>query len=218
MALRFALLALLIALAPLAAEAQSYRCVGADGKKYYGQTIPPQCAGLPVEQLNTQGQVIKRLDPAAEAQARKDKEADAAKKRESETASKERSRRNSALLATYTSAGDVEEARGRALAENDKAMKEIETRISSIRKRQAGYDKELEFYREGTKKGDDKSKAKATPTGSNPPAKLVEDMKMAEVDLKLQEEALAERSKQIETINAKYDEDKKRYQELTGRK
>jgi hypothetical protein len=217
MALRFAFAAL-IALAPLAAEAQSYRCVGADGKKYYGQTIPAQCAGLPVEQLNTQGQVIKRLDPAAEAQARKDKEADAAKKREIETASKERSRRNTALLATYTSDKDIEEARSRALAENDKATKEIESRISSIRKRQAGYGKELEFYREGAKKGDDKSKGKAAPAGGTPPAKLVEDMRMAEVDLKLQEDALAERKKQVETINAKYDEDKRRYQELTGRK
>ncbi len=37
-----------LALVPLAAGAQSYRCVGKDGKKYYGQAIPPECLGLPV--------------------------------------------------------------------------------------------------------------------------------------------------------------------------
>ena len=44
-----AALAAAFALAPLAAEAQSYRCTGKDGKKYYGQAVPPQCLGQPVE-------------------------------------------------------------------------------------------------------------------------------------------------------------------------
>ena len=35
----------------VAAEAQSYRCIGADGKRYYGSTVPAQCRGLPVEEL-----------------------------------------------------------------------------------------------------------------------------------------------------------------------
>ena len=48
----FAAAALL--LAPLAVHAQlnndqyAYRCTGKDGKKYYGQTIPPACLGLPL--------------------------------------------------------------------------------------------------------------------------------------------------------------------------
>ena len=35
-------LVITIAALPFAAEAQSYRCVGKDGKKYYGQSVPPQ--------------------------------------------------------------------------------------------------------------------------------------------------------------------------------
>ncbi len=64
------------ALAPLLAEAQSYRCVGSDGKKYYGQSIPPACLGQPVEQLNAQGMVIKRIDAAASAAEREKKAAE----------------------------------------------------------------------------------------------------------------------------------------------
>src|SRR5688500_1468215 len=97
-------------LAPLHAQAQSYRCVDKDGKKYYGSVIPRQGVGLPVEQLGPSGAVIQRIDPEREVQERRQKEAEEAKKRESEIAAKETARRNSALLATYTSAKDVEEA------------------------------------------------------------------------------------------------------------
>ena len=67
-------IAIAIAALPMAAEAQSYRCVGKDGKKYYGQSVPPQCQGLPVEQLNAQGLVVKKFDAQASADERAKKE------------------------------------------------------------------------------------------------------------------------------------------------
>ena len=190
--------ALLVA-APLLAQAQSFRCVGKDGRQYYGSTIPPECVGVLVEQLNKQGMVIKRIDPEGAEKARAAKEAEAAKKREMEAAAKEEMRRNRALLATYSNERDIEVARSRALAGNAKAAEEVETRIAAIRKRQAGYDKELEFY-----KGKNK-----------PPAKLADDMQNAEMELKVQQELLEAKKRDAESINAKYDADKKRYLELT---
>ena len=191
-------------IAPLVAQAQvTYRCTTKDGKKYYGSAIPMQCMGHPIEQLNAQGLVVRRIDPEGEEKARADKEAAAAKNREEEAASREEMRRNRALLATYTSERDIEDARQRALAENQKAVREVETKIETIKKRRAGYDKEMEFYKDN-KKGT-----------SNPPAKLVEDIKNAEIDLKAQEGLLASKKKEVDGINAKYDEDKKRYAQLT---
>lgn len=189
-------------LAPLAAEAQSFRCVSKDGKRYYGSTIPPECVGRPVEQLNSQGLVIKRIDPQGDEKARLAKEAEAAKKREEAAAAKEATRRNRALLATYTSEGDIEDARARALADNTKAVKEVENRIEAIRKRRTGYQKELELYKGNAK----------------PPAKIADDLKGAEDELKMQEELLAAKKRELDGINAKYDEDKKRYAELTRRR
>lgn len=202
------LVAALIA-APLAAYAQAekqltYRCSGADGKKYYGSTIPMHCMGRLVEQLNAQGLVVRRIDPEGEEKAREAKEAAAAKQREEDAAKREESRRNRALLATYTSERDIEDARLRALADNEQAVKELEGRISELKKRRAGYDKELEFYRD--KKG-----------SSKPPAKLSEDISNADMDLKAQEDLLAAKKKDVQVINAKYDEDKKRYTQLTRR-
>ena len=203
-----------IAFAPIAAEAQSYRCVGTDKKKYYSSTIPPACAGQPIEELNAQGQVIKRFDPEAEEKLRKAKEAGAAKKRDEEAVAKETSRRNRALLGTYTSEKDIEEARGRALAENGKAINDVEQHIEDIKKRQASYDKEMEFYKEGAAKPSADKKGKG-PAAAKPPAKLLEDAKTAEMDLKAQENLLELKKKETAAVNAKYDEDKRRFVELT---
>jgi chromosome segregation ATPase len=193
-----ALTAVLLAL-PLAAQAQSYRCVGADGKKYYGQTIPPQCAGQVIEQLSPQGLVVRRIDPQATAAQRAAKQAEVDAKKKEDATAKEEQRRAKALLATYTSEKDVDLARQRALEDNDKAVKEIEARVGTLKKRLDELQKELDFF-QGKKK---------------PPAKLEQDVKSADIDLKAQEGLLAAKQKNVDAINAKYDDDKKRYIELT---
>jgi len=93
-------------------------------------------------------------------------------------------------------------APARALADNEKAVKDVELRIDAIKKRQASYDKELEFY-----KGNNK-----------PPARLQDDIRDAEVDLQAQENLLAVKKKDVNNINARYNDDKKRYRELTVRR
>ena len=201
-----------LALAPLAAQAQQmYRCVGADGKKYYEQVIPPQCMGLPIDILNAQGQVLRRIDRQADEKERAAKAAEAAKRREEDKAAREERRRNNALLATYTSEKDIEDARARAIAENEKAIKEVHGRIAVIKKRQAGFQKEMEFYKEGAP-----AKGGKSAPAPKPPAKLLEDVRSAEVDLRAQQQLLEAKQKEVEGINAKYDEDKKRYLELTA--
>jgi hypothetical protein len=191
-----------ITLAPFAVLAQSsvssstsYRCTGKDGKKYYGSTIPPACIGQPVEQLNRQGLVIKRIDAAASAADREKKAAEEEERKKREAISKEEGRRNRALLATYTSEKDIDAARARALQDNQIAVKDIETRIAGLKKRLAEQKKELQF--------------------DKPPAKVKQDIESTEFDIKTQEHLLAAKKKEVEQINARYDDDKKRYQELT---
>lgn len=195
-------LMLSLAALPFAAEAQMFRCVGKDGKKYFGQTVPPQCAGQPIEQLNKQGAVVRRIEGQMSDGQRAAKEAEAKKKRDDAEAAKEAGRRNRALLATYTSEKDVEDARARALRDNEVTVKEVQGRIAKINQRQAQLQKEMEFY-----KGKNK-----------PPARLLEDIKNAEIDLSAQQNLLSAKKKEVDTINAKYDDDKKRYIELTGKK
>ena len=185
---------------PLAVNAQSYRCVGKDGKKYYGQTIPNQCIGQPVEQLDKQGMVVRRIENQS-AEERAIKKLEDKKKLEEAAARKEEDRRNRALLATYSSERDVEEARTRALADNQLAMTDVTRRIEVIKKRQTQLAGEMEFYKK------------------NPaPLKLQNDVKAAQVDLDAQQNLLEVKKKEVESINARYDEDKKRFAALTGKK
>jgi Domain of unknown function (DUF4124) len=188
-----------IAALPMSAAAQSYRCVGKDGKKYYGQSVPPQCLGMPVEQLDRQGMVTKRFDAAASAAEREKKAAEEAERKKREAITKEEGRRSRALLATYTSEKEIENARARALQENQLAVKDVENKIAGIKKRQDTLTKELDFFQGKNK----------------PPARLEQDIKNTEIDLKAQEGLLAAKKKEVDSINAKYDDDKKRYIELT---
>ena len=196
---KIALLAATLALLPFAADAQSYRCVGKDGKKYYGQSLPPQCLGQPAEQLNAQGMVIKRIDPQASAAERERKVAEDEERKKREAVSKEEGRRNRALLATYTSDKDIEQARARALTENEGAIKDIERRIGALKKRQDDLKKELDFFQGKNK----------------PPVKLEQDIKNNEFDVKTQQDLLVGKKKDVDSINARYNDDKRRYNELT---
>ena len=77
---------------------------------------------------------------------------------------------------------------------------EAEIRIASIRKRQAEHEKELQFYK-----------------GKNePPAKLRDDIKNAADELKAHEQLLELKKREVDSINARYDEDKKRYAALNA--
>ena len=197
-----AVLGTILCAAPLAAQAQSYRCVGADGKRYYGSAIPQQCYQRPVEELNAQGLVVKRIDPLLAEKERQAKQAADAKKKEEETATRESARRNQALLATYTSEKDIDDARGRALVDNARATRETQERIEAIRKRQSGYEKEAAAH---------KGKGEL-------PVKLRDDMKQAEDELAAQETLLEAKRREAGSINARYDEDKKRYVQMTGKR
>jgi multidrug resistance efflux pump len=148
--------------------------------------------------------VVKRIDPEGDEKARLAKEAEEQKKKEMEAAQKDVQRRHRALLATYTSEKDIEEARARALREHQKQLQEVETRIDAIKKRQARHEKDLEVYKDSAK--------------GAPPARLKEEITNAEIDLKAQETLLAAKKKEAEGINARYDEDRRRYKEATGRK
>ena len=189
----------MLAAAPLFAQAQgalTYRCVGQDGKKFYGSAIPMQCAGRLVEVLNSGGMVVKRIDPVAEEKERAAKAArEGRAPAEQTTAERDEERRNRALLATYTSVKDIEDARGRALADNAAQSGRFEKRIGDLRARRTRYEKELETY---------KKEGKANTT-------VEDNIKNVDLEIAAQEELLRSKRGEVSGINAKYDEDKKRY-------
>lgn len=192
--------------AKVRAQARSYRCVGKDGKKYYGATQPPQCLGVVTEGLSAQGLVIGRIEPpltpeqraALQAEAQKNAAADQAK-REAEAAAKVRARRDQALLQTYASERDIESMRERAIAENRRASDQVEARIATLKRRQDALARETAAVKAGGKGRDT----------------LEQDVKAVAYDLQLQERLLESRKREAEAIHARYDEERRKYLELT---
>ena len=193
----------LLALAPAAAQERMYKCVDARGKVYYTQVPPPECLGRDTQELNKSGTLIRKnpavvpLTPAQE-QAR---EAERRKKIEDEERSKEERRKNLALLNTYSSEKDIEEARTRALAEVQGAIEDTERRIAGAQKRHNELEAEKEFY-----------------VKKQMPFKLRQEIANNDIEIKNQIVLLDAKKKEISTINAKYDEDRRRYVELTSGK
>ncbi|MSQ71998.1 MAG: DUF4124 domain-containing protein [Betaproteobacteria bacterium] len=173
------------------------KCVDEKGKVYYGQTMPKECLGKATQEMNKAGTVVKRNETLTAEQLAAIEE-QKKKKADEENAAREERRKNQALLNTYSSEKDIEEARGRALKDNDLSMQEIQKRIVAGQKRQKELANEKEFY------------AKTTL-----PPKLVQDLKSNEMEMGSQQELLEAKKKQIGLINTKYDEDKRRYIELT---
>lgn len=192
--------------AAIDAQIRSYRCVGADGKKYYGSMRPPQCDGVVVEALSAQGMVLRRIDPPLTPEQRTAKEAELQKeaaaeqaRRDAANVAKVQARRDQALLQTYTSEKDIEMVRQRALADNLKAQQDVERRIASLKKRQDELAKEAAKYKDGKLPGD----------------KFEQDVRAVAYDLQLQQQLLESRGRETVAINSRYDEEKRKYLELT---
>ena len=196
--LQLLMLATLLALAAPPALAKTYKCKDAKGTTYYTQTPPRECLGKEMDELSTQGTVVKKnegmLSPAQIAE----REAEEKRKKEEALAAQEEKRKNRALLNTYSNEKDIEEGRQRALKQVEQAQKDIQKRIAESQARAKKLESEKEFYLK-----------------KQMPKKLQDDIKNNEIDMKVQQGALEAKEKEIGEINAKYDEDKRRYHELT---
>lgn len=189
-------------------QVRSYRCTTRAGRKFYGSTIPPQCAGELVEALSAQSTVLFRIDPPLTAEQKAALAAEAQKnaaaieaKREAEAAALVQKRRDQALLQTYSSEKDIEGVRQRALADNRAAAAQVEARIALLRQRQDKFAKEAAKFSKGSEQ---------------PPATFEQDVRAVAYDLSLQEQLLESRRKEADAINARYDEETRKYRELTG--
>jgi hypothetical protein len=187
----------LLAAGPAAAQKLYKYTDPVTGKTVYTERLPAEAAGKANEQLNRQGTVVKRESAAPTAEELAAREAERKRRIEEEAAAREEKRKNQALLNTYASEKDIDEARARALQVNDEAIKEAERKLAEAQKRQKQLAGEAEFFQK-----------KPMPT------QLRLDIQNNQNELKSHGELLDAKRRDTVAINAKYDEDKRRYQEL----
>lgn len=189
----------------LPAAAKLYKWVDENGTTHYGETIPPEYADKDYEELNKAGRVVKKTDvlsPEEVSAGRDAKKLEEEKKRAEEQAALERKRRDKALVETYSSSDEIDLARKRNLQQIELRINGINANIKRANDNLLGLQKEADAY---------------TTANKQIPPSLQEDLQEAQARLdslkKDLEKPLAEKA----AMEARYDADKARYRELTGR-
>lgn len=176
-----------------------YKYVDENGRTRYTDRPPIDMTGRASQQLNSQGTVIRRSSAALTPEEIAAREAEELKKQEAAAIAREENRKNRALLATYPSIRDIDDARARALANNAESVRQIKLRISDLERRRGILKKEAESQ-----------------NAENLPANLRRDIFEVESDLRAQQTLVDVKQKEVEAINARYDEDKRRYLQIFG--
>ncbi len=175
----------------------SYCCTDANGKLVCGDVLPTACHKRAYRVLDDRGRVIKEVEAPLSPEQRQLRDAAEAKKAEEAKKAAEEQRRNQALLATYPTEKDIDAARERALADFDKGSADNQKRYDDAVKQKKKLDAEKEFYAKKPM-----------------PANLKKQVEDNENALKTAQAALDSGKQERDALQAKYENEKKRYMEL----
>lgn len=174
-------------------------CCDVDGKRFCGDPTPPQCLNK-AKKVFDRG-VAKEIDAPLTAEQRAAREAEETRKKEEERKAAEQERRDRALMASYSSAKEIDAARKRAITEIRRNADQAQNRLDAAQKKQKKLEQEKEFYQKKPL-----------------PAALQAQIEDNEAEIAAQEKALQDKDADIAAANARFDADKERYQRLSGKK
>lgn len=183
------------------AMAKMYKWVDDQGTTHYGETIPPEYADKDRAELNKAGRVVKKKEVLTPEERLAKEQADI-QKREAAEAALEQKRRDKALLNTYSSEKEIDLARKRNL-------QQIEARINSINSQLKMANDNLLNHR--------KEADGLTKSGKRIPPSLQDDLQESQARLAKLQQDMEKADTEKAALNARYDADKARYKELTGK-
>jgi chromosome segregation ATPase len=195
------LVLVLCAAAPAWAAKQMYRWVDANGKVHYGDTIPPEYAKQGSAEMTKSGRVVKETPPAMTPEQIKARAEAEARDKEAKDKAEEQKRKDKALLASFTTVGELDLAEKRNLEALDVQIKSNELRIKSVQGRLDGY----------------KSQEALMASRKRPiPPDLTSDIKQAEDEIAHMRGNIADLNREKDALRTRYAADRKRYMELKG--
>lgn len=173
-----------------------YKCLDPSGKVYYSDKMNPECANG--SELNRQGVVMPKKQQVAKPGQPPQPEAEPGQT----VAQLEKSRRDRALMATYTNDEEIDAARDRSLAMPEQAVKALEAKLEKSNQQLT----------------DLKQKADTIASQKKPlPPQLLEDVGATQKELSSLQAEMNQRKAQADAIRMKFDADKQRFRELGGR-
>jgi hypothetical protein len=207
MELKMAKLKLLVALIvgiilSLPVAAKMYKWVDDNGTTHYGETVPPEYANKDRVELNKEGRKVK-TDEVSTPERRRAKEQEDAKKRDDARVALEQERYNRTLINTYSSVKEIDLARSRSLQQVDARINVINAYINTANDNLIALQNEAD--------NDTKAKRKI-------PDSLQEDLRDAQTRLTKLQQDLRIPNAEKTALEMRFDTDKARYIELTGKK
>lgn len=189
----------LVASAPISnASAQSiYTCRDHAGRTITSDRPITECAGV-MRELGPTGILRREIAPPLTADQQHQKDLDDKNKRIADEAVREKRRRDAALMTAYQNEDQIENARRRAVADADDSIKSSRVRLEELTKDKKALGVESGAYR-------------------NKPMPPLFRRKLDDNQALIDDEEATIKMRQfdVERINQRYDDDLKRYRELS---
>lgn len=200
--LKASLLATLIISATfsLPAAAKMYKWVDDKGTTHYGETIPPEYANKDRVEMD-KGRVTKKVEVLTPEERLAKKEAET-KKRDEDKAALDLKRRDVTLTNTYSNSDEIDLARKRNLQQVEARITSNQSQLKMASASLAGLQQEA----------DKRAKSKKAVSES-----LQEDLHQSQSQVARLQKNLDTSLAEKAAVEAKFDADKTRYKELTGK-
>ena len=174
-------------------------CCDVDGKRTCGDPPPPQC-DTRARTVFSKGGVAKEVEAPLTTEQRAARDAEAARKKEEEKKAAEQARKDRALLDSYSNEKEIDAARDRSIADIEKNAEQAQNRLESAQDKQKKLEQEREFYQK-----------------KPIPAHLGKQIEDNEAEVAMQKKALAQKAVNILAARERFEADKKRYLQLSGK-
>lgn len=186
---------LLCGIAGAGAAAARITCCEVDGRRSCGDPPPAQCLNK-AKTVFDKG-VAKDVEAPLTPEQRAARDAAAARKAEEDKKAAEQARRDRALLDSYASEKDIDQAQARAITEIEKNAADAQVRLDGALKKKQKLDQEKEFYLK-----------------KKMPAQLDAQIRDNDSEIAAQQKALEEKDSSIAAVKTRFDADKARFRQL----
>lgn len=196
-----ALLLTVLATPAWSAAGELYCCTEpTSGRRICADMLPQQCRGLAYRVFDRAGNPIRDVAAPLTAEQKAAAAAEAQRRKEEEEKRQEQRRIDQALLTTYASAEDIDMTQRKAEGDVRLTIQNATAKIGELQKSHRKLAEEAEFYKRKTM-----------------PAELDTKLRTVSHEIRLQQELIQLKRNELESIRAKYEGDRQRYYQLTGR-
>jgi hypothetical protein len=186
------------------ALAATYRWVDQNGKVQYSDVMPPSQAGKGHTELDKQGRVVKEVQRSRLSPEERQHQIDSQARQQAEQRRQtEQRRRDMALLSTYANVKEIALARDRAIELESLNIRGLQTRLDRAAEKLAEANTQLGRF---------------SAAGKPTPASFLQMRTEAQRELAQISLAMDQRTKAVEAIHQRFEEDQQRFLELQSSK